>query len=344
MTRGWMTRRTAPVVVAMAGVALASCGGGGGSAPQVTVPSGVRAATPSATADLRADNMAVFAAPLARAVLTGGAGALLDPTGAGGARPSAAAASARRAGGATTPAVTAWRLAWRHARPDLRRHALAQSTEQLSCGVSGSLSVTVDDADNDGELSAGDGIVIVALACIDDPALPAVDGAFSMHVNAVEVDGSGEPTALDVSASFQDFEVGGYGRMNGAFRLWVAPATAASTRVRVSYLATTVAETTGSVVYDFDADDLSNALSGSFEVGGGIQIGGATYAIASTSRLTHAIDQPPSGGELRLTDAAGDSLRLLPRSATSFDLAFWPAGATAPAATLTGLSWDDVAD
>jgi hypothetical protein len=34
-------------------------------------------------------------------------------------------------------------------------------------------------------------------------------------------------------------------------------------------------------------------------------------------------------------------VRVVPRSVTTFDLEFYPAGATTPGATLTGLRWAD---
>ena len=46
-------------------------------------------------------------------------------------------------------------------------------------------------------------------------------------------------------------------------------------------------------------------------------------------------------GQLFRSDAAGDTLRVVPRSPETFDLQFWPAGATAPLVTLANRRWDD---
>jgi hypothetical protein len=105
-----------------------------------------------------------------------------------------------------------------------------------------------------------------------------------------------------------------------------------------------VSEPAGAAVYDFDVDGLANAATGSFEVGGGFGLGGQTYAIATFTRLGYAVDASPSSGELRLRDAAGDEVRLLARSALSFDLAFWPAGAAQPSLVLNDLRWADYTD
>jgi hypothetical protein len=342
-TMNTTTKRAAAAALALA--TLAACGGGGGGPPPVEVPSGVRSATPSAGADVRADNVETLAPPLVRALLFGGSGDLLDPTGGGGAAPQAAG-SGRDAGARrllTTMGATL--QAWlRHLPVSGRRQALAVSEETLACGVSGTLRVSFDDADNDQALSAGDSIGFFADACVDDPALPATSGGFTMRIHAVALDSAGDPVALDVSASFQDFGVAGYGTMNGAFRLWARQETAASTRLRLSFLATTVADPAGAVTYDFDVDALANAQSGSFEIGGGLVLGGQTYALSSPARIGFPVGLPPSTGELRLADAAGDTLRVVPRSAHTFDLQFWPAGATAPLVTLPDRRWDDYTD
>lgn len=333
------------MAVALTLAGLTACGGGGGGPPPVEVPSGVRTATPSAASDVRADNFETLAPPLVRALLFGGSGELLDPIGGGGASPQAAG-SGRVTGVQRLPTTVGATLqAWlRHLPPAGRRQALAVSEETLPCGISGTIRVTFDDADNDQDLSAGDSIGFFADACVDDPGLPATSGGFTMRVNAVALNSAGDPVALDVSASFQNFGVAGYGTMNGAFRLWTREETAASTRLRLSFLATTVTDPAGTVTYDFDVDALANVQSGSFEIGGGLVLGGQTYALSSPGRIGFPTGLPPSTGELRLADAAGDTLRVVPRSAQTFDLQFWPAGATAPGVTLPDLRWDDYGD
>jgi hypothetical protein len=323
--------------------ALSGCGGGGGSAPGLEVPTGVRNATPSAAADLRADNVDTFVGPMARVVLTSGSGVLLDPIGGRDVGPSGAG---RGHAALLAPTLVGGTLRhWlRHLSPAMRRHVLELQFDEQPCSFGGSIVVGIDDADGNQRLSAGDVITFGATACVEDPSLPAIDGGFAMTINAVELDSDGEPTALDVSANFLDFTLAGYGRLHGAFRLWLRDETVASTRLRISYLSTNFTDAEGTSVYDFDVDGLVNAATGSFELGGGIILGGQTYALASTARIGYAVDANPSTGELRLRDAAGDELRLVPRSASSFDLEYWSAGAAQPALVLNDLLWDDYTD
>lgn len=317
--------------------ALAACGGGGGG-PTVVVPEGARIVAASANADATAVNYATLAAPFVRAVLSGGANGLISPLEAD--RRQAQAAGAEPAAFAPSlPGRTL--LAWlRHVPDPARKRATAVTTEVVACSFGGSITVRLDDADGSNTLSPADRIDFTAANCIEDIGLPVANGSLSMTVNAVDLDGD-EPEALDVSGSFTNFSLAGFGTMNGGFRLWTRFETAASTRLRVSYLGTTVAENGGTVVYNFDIDGLGNEQGGSFEISGGIGIGGATYAVITGSRVQIAIGQSPAGGQASIRDAAGDSVRVVPRSATSFDLEFYPSGATTPSATLTGLLWAD---
>lgn len=332
-------RSSVPALLATA-LVTACGGGGGGSGPTVIVPDGARIVAATAGSDATAVNYATLAPSFVRALASGGAGGVISPLGADGSQ----ALSAGAAPGVFAPSLPGRTLlAWLRRLPDpARKQAAAVSTDIVPCSVSGSITVLFDDADNDGTLSAADRIEFTAADCVEEVGLPAASGGFAMTINAVDLAGD-EPEALDVSGSFQDFTLEGYGTMNGAFRLWTRFETAASTRLRVSYLGTTVLEAGNTTVYDFDIDGLANDLSGSFDISGGIGIGGATYAVSTGARLQIGTGQWPAGGHASFRDAAGDSVRVVPRSATTFDLEFYPVGASTPSATLTGLLWSDYA-
>jgi hypothetical protein len=324
-------------------VVLTACGGGGGSsAPLVVVPDGPRAVAASADSDVTVVNFGVLGAPLVRAVLGGSDSGLLDPIGGADAQPQAATAVAR----VQAPTLTGrTMLAWmtRVGRADRKRIA-AVTTENLPCEFGGQLTVSFDDADNDNLPSAGDSIGFSAQDCVDDPGLPAANGGFTMRINAVELDAQGEPTALDVSGSFNAFTLAGYGSVDGGFQLWTRQETAASTRLRVSYRAASVTEASGTVLYDFDIDGLENAAGGSFEISGGLGIAGRTYALSTPVRMQYAAGQAPAVGTVDLRDAAGDKLQLVARSAVNFDLGFAPAGSELWTEALIGLAWADYED
>lgn len=317
---------------------VAACGGGGGGGGDdgttVVVPSGPRSVSASAGADVSSTNFGTLSPPMVRAVLGGSANGLISPL----------QADDRSRALATGPGP-AWpggtMLAWlRHLPDPSRKRAAAVSSEVLPCELSGSITVRFDDADNNGTPSRGDSLQFTAVDCVDGFGLPAANGGFTMNLNAVELQ-QGEPVALDVSGTFQNFALQGYGSLNGAFRLWTRFETAASTRLRVSYQGTVLADPSGTVVYDFDIDGLANEISASYEISGGIGVGGATYAVSTGVRLQVAAGQFPAVGQVSFRDAAGDSVRVVARSATSFDLEFYAAGATSPGGTMTALRWSD---
>lgn len=321
---------------------LAACGGGGGgSAPLVVVPDGARVVAASPDANVAVDNYATLAAPMVRALLGGVSNAVIDPTSAG--RSTAQAAGVSHVAAPTLVGRTVLSFLARVPDP-ARKNITAVSTQTIACFYGGSTTITVDDADNNGEISSGDSIGFVAFNCVDDPSLPMVNGGFTMVINAVELNSQDELTALDVSATFQAFAMAGYGTMDGSFRLWSKPESADVSRVRISYLGTTVSEPGGTVVYNFDVDAREGFTSGSYEITGGIGIGGRTYAITTPSRLNYALGQAPSSGYSSMLDAAGDAMRIVARSATTFDLEFVPSGSSVPTASQTGLFWIDYED
>lgn len=351
MAHRFDSRCPMPLASAVFAFGLSACGGGGSPAPSVVVPEGPRAVAASAGSDVSVGNYVDLASPLVRALLSGGGSDLLDPLAGERAAPLAHAAArpVALASGAllTVPTLTGRTvLAWwmrAVAAPQRKRIAAVQS-ETLPCAVAGQITVSFDDADNDNTVSAGDTIGVDALNCIDEAALPAIDGSFSMRVNGVELDGQGEPTALDVSGRFEAFTLAGYGTLDGSFRLWTRQETAASSRLRLRYEAATFTETTGNVTYDFDIDGLANSQGGSFEISGGLRLGGHTYALSTATRLQYALGQPPAIGAVDLRDAAADGLRVVARSQTLFDLEFRPVGSTVPTAVTAGLVWADFED
>jgi hypothetical protein len=327
------TRPSSSIAAAAALAFLAAgCGGGGGS-PAIEVPQGVRSVPASAGSDVTNNNLGTFSGPLARAVMSVSsngvvgsvAGERESPHGVGGAR-------------AALPATARWALAVARQRPGGREQPQAVSNETIACPFGGSMAISVNDADNDEELSAGDSVTLTAFSCVLEATLPMANGSFAMTVNAVELDANDEPTALDASASFANFMLAGFGSMNGAFRLWTKTE-GASERVRINYQALTVTEGSQPVTYDFDAYGVMSGSGGSFDLNGGLRLNGQTYAVVGGDVFSFSGDNPPGLGSVRLLDAAGDALRLSARSASTLDLEFFPAGSTAATTSLLGQLW-----
>lgn len=335
-------RRPATPLLPLAAVGaalLAGCGGGGGDAG-VTVPTGTRDATASAGADVTAANFDTLAAPLVRAVLNAASDSLLDVTGSARERPAQRSGSA--AMGTLGSAGRAVRVALDAAARPAREQRAATSSETIPC-VSGSLLLTLDDADNNQALSAGDTITVVAETCVAEAGLPPASGQFSMTVNAAELDRQNIPTAIDVSARFTDFSVAGFGTLNGSFRLW-SKTQGAGEDLRVSYRGARVSESAGTVVYDMDVAGSVDAAGGRFSLSGGLGVGGQTYVLQTSQPFVYTNGEPPASGAVRMRDGAGDAAQLAAVSASALDLSFFVAGSGTASVVRSGLLWTDFSD
>jgi hypothetical protein len=333
MSNRYFLRRASSLLLVLG---LSACGGGGGdggAAAGVSVPSAVRSGTASAGSDLSAVNASAFAGPLARIFL--GAADGNTPGVSGGRespqqRRSAAPVSRGVVGFAATTASRAIATG--------REQAQAVTTQTVNCPYGGTLTASVNDADNNAKLSRGDSATLTFAACVADLGLPAATGTLSFTVNAIELDTNNEPTALDATLTLAGFSEAGLGSMSGTFRVWYREESPTSTRQRVSYQATTVTEGGQTLRYDFDQYGVDGTAGGSFDLNGAVTIGGQTYTITSDV-FGYTPGVLPSSGALRARDAAGDTVILRARTATSFDLEFQASGAATPSVIATGLAW-----
>lgn len=331
--------KTALALAASAAL-LGACGGGGGSdSGGVEVPTATRSVAASAGSDANVDNLAFLGGWLARAVMSVSGDGAFDIT-AERDRPQGRTANMYGGEGLLHARVASAALRLGQPAFAAREQSSAVESETMTCLNGGSVTFTIDDADNNRKLSRGDGITLSASNCVLDPGLPAANGTMQLALNEVDLDSDEFPTALDASATFANFSVGAYGTYNGEMRLWTKPEGALE-RARVSYRNTTVSFAGGSVVFDFDIYGLGDDAGGSFDLNGGIGINGQTYSIVASGVMTSVGTEPPSAGELRLRDAAQDAVRLTARSSSSFDLDFLPSGATAPTAVLPGQLWSN---
>ncbi len=317
-------------------LALAACGGGGGDSGSaaVVVPTGVRSGAASAGADVTQANAMGFVGVMARSVL-GAADGNVPVLSSGRESPQARLAGTQAAPGLLRFAANT--AARSLARPTSREQAQAVTTEPLPC-VSGSGSVTVNDADNNLRVSRGDSFSFVFTNCVLEVGLPAVTGTLAFTINAVELNAQEEPTALDATITLTGFAEAGFGSMSGSFRVWYRDESATSTRQRISYLDTTVIEAGQNLVYRFDVYGVAGTTGGTFDLNGALTVGGQAYAMSSTL-FTHGAGTLPASGAVTLRDAAGDAVIVRARSTTTFDLEFQAAGAAAPTVVSAGLLW-----
>ena len=326
---------------------LAGCGGGGGvDAPApLEVPMGLRVETASAGSDLTALGLPTQGAALAQAVMFTTGNPLASAAFSLQAAPVAMLATA---GGDLLRQALARRISG-SARP------LLLETVTEACLVSGSLSLSAHDADDDGVLSPGDSMTLQASACVTTPDAPALEGLFGMTVERIELDSSGWVNALEASGTLAGFGVGWAGTMDGGFRMWMRNGTASSQRLRMSYQDMLVRRAgQGTLIFDFDVLTLASSTQVLHTLSGGLVIDGLTYQLEPVdgapltllvggglpgSFYEPARDVWPRTGALRLRDSAGDALLLRARPEGVVDLEFTPAGAAGPSASLPAQPW-----
>jgi hypothetical protein len=305
---------------------LAACGGGSGD-DGVQVPQGTRSGAATQGSNISASNYSSFAGPLARAVLRTGDGQVPGISGGREAPQARATPSALQA--------QRWvRLALAHASS--REQLLATTTRTVPC-LSGSLRITADDDDNNGKLSAGDRISITANACISELGQPSSTGSLAFTINAVELDGRDNATALDVTITFSGFEEDGFGSLSGSVRIWFKEDGSGGERLRVSYRAAALTADGDSLAYDFDITGGSGANGGgTFDMNGAFVIGGDGYAMSSTT-FQFSAGSHPTTGSVTLRDFLGNTVTLRARGDT-FDLEFRLFGVPLPL-IIPGFLW-----
>jgi hypothetical protein len=305
---------------------LVACGGGSGD-DGVQVPQGIRSGAATQGSNISESNVRSFAGPLARAVMRTGDGQVPGISGGREAPQARATPSALQA--------QRWvRLALAHASS--REQLLATTTRTVPC-LAGSLRITADDDDNNGKLSAGDRISITANACISELGQPASTGSLSLRINGVELDAQDDATALDVTVTFSGFEEDGFGSLSGSMRIWFKDDGAGGERLRVSYRAAVLTEQGDSFAYDFDITGGSGANGGgTFDMNGTFVIGGAGYAMSSTT-FEFSAGSHPTKGSVTLRDIFGNTVTLRAKGDT-FDLEFRPFGAPFPL-IIPGFLW-----
>ena len=326
--------RLIPLVVPLA---LVACGGGGGSGTAgVVIPEGVRDLPASTGSNISADNYASFATPAARLVLGASGSSLVGMLAAGRESPAALAGDARR--GLLARALAQGAATLGRERPQ------ATGTQTQACDVSGTMTVSADDADTNQRLSAGDSVFVSVNQCTFVAGDPPLNGTFSMFVNAVELDGNLDPTAIDTNGDFAGFTVGSVASLDGAFHLWYRQDSATSERMRLSFdrVNSTVAGQTAR--YNVDMVATASATGASYAIDGSIDLDGETYKVVQGPPFTvPAGSALPSVGALDLKDAVGDTMRLEARAGNLAGVGFVPAGSGTPMVSLPDQPWSSLA-
>jgi hypothetical protein len=339
-TKGYRICKTG-LALAVSAAFLAGCGGGGGDGPDpIEVPSGVRTVAASAGSDVSAANLQAFSGPLARVVMISTGNSLSSTV----ATQRESPAAVKAGSGVAAQGLLGYGLgAWTARLHAVREQPAAVETLTEPCPISGSLTITADDRDNDGDVSRGDVMGMTANQCVMDMGTPALNGSFTMTLRQVELDSNRELKALDTDGTMTGLSVGTVGTMDGNLRMRMRIDSPTDQRARVEYTDVVTRFGNESLTYNVDVYSVVSMAGHDHAISGGVGINGQTFQIVPTPGAPFAVigsGEVPDSGSLRLKDAAGDGLLLRAKAGELIDFEFYPTGATTPSVTLLNQSWD----
>lgn len=186
----------------------------------------------------------------------------------------------------------------------LKRVGAAQAMRETAQGVSSSLSpdclpggsllVTVNDADNNGDASAGDTVTLDATQCVFGSGQPAVSGRLTIRVNGIAYGAGGIVASASVGLTFTGFTVGDVS-LDGS-----ATASSSGDTVTLAYRNLTARQGGQSLVYNYTLVASNSGL----RADGLITFNGSTYGMSTPQLITFG-SVYPNGGLLKITDGHG---------------------------------------
>lgn len=233
---------------------------------------------------------------------------------------------------ATVPAAGFLRLAGYASKRALsslpaREQPAESFTDSDNCDFGGSLSVTVNDNNNNDRLDAGDSASFNFNNCKPDADEPAVNGGLDFAFHSVTLNGFGDPVAFSATMTARRLVSGG-SSLDGA-----ADYDVTSTRATVNFRNTVSTRNGVATVYNFLATFDASGLNETLTVSGEIGLSGASYTLSTPAPIIMGNFYPASG-VLRLADSAGGRVDII-MGVTTFTLDLYLAGDTARDATAT---------
>jgi hypothetical protein len=296
-----------------AAVALAACGGGGGDT------------TPATATPLGLTNYGNVSAVAVDSVGGGDAlGSLLPQASPSGG--SALNINELGSGDALVISRLAIRQVTQRSTTKARAAAVSQVTE--ACVGGGSLTVIVDDADNNERESAGDTVTINALNCVAEIGQSAVSGQLSIRINSISLSTLGEVIAASLSLTASNLSSGD-ASLNGAI-----DASLDAQTLTLQYR--NLAAVSGEARLTFDFTRRESLADGAVTVNGNLIINGSSYSLSTPATLI------PGGfvfssGTLRVADRSGGYTDVVMSSTGYTANLYLPGDAVVDASTM--VSW-----
>ncbi len=283
--------------LASACIMLAACGGGGGGGtPSAGTPnSGTPASSvpaASAAAPFQAATFGTVAGPTAATILAAASSAdnlaVLSSPDSGQALPR------------NKQELAKWAMN-RYSKSANRVQAV-EAIPATACPGGGSLSGSLNDANNNGDFDAGDSLSLSFNACVLEAGQLPVNGSFSIRANSLVYAANGDIANASLTMTFNNFS--SYGNtLNGATTIAVNGAA-----VTTTYSNFTTTRGTGQpTILNYTA---ALSASGTLSISGLITINNNTYTLSTPTPIVFGSTYP-IGGILRVTDAAGARIDII---------------------------------
>jgi len=333
-------RQQVLAVTTLALFALSACGGGSDAPAPPPAPVSVQIAASNQDSVARAAANAVVSASTAGAVVP----LSIDARVTASAKSGSLAAAPSLAGAASVMGVlqrfTNYALGYADAKSAAASQvrALAVATQSQACASGGTITVTVNDADNSGQLSGGDSVSFAFNACRPSAA-ETINGSMTLTVttaSSTAISGTLGFAALGATTADGSFSITGSVSLS-----WSRQGTLATYQMVIGAGGLTTAVTSTSpqfsdsitlgggfeqtVTYDSAALPAGSTVPGltTARVNGSItatSIGGTVTISTSTPFQHYEIDAYPRAGQVLVTGAGGSRLQLTALSATTVRL------------------------
>lgn len=308
--------RVAPVLCAV-GLLVSACGGGGGG--------GAGSESHETTAGFDASSYQTVAEPVAATALTT-AGVTAALAGITGGEMAMAAGQTPQ----TDPVALLKLLVAQRAREQ------AQQVETFNevCDGGGTLSGSANDADNNGDLSAGDSATITASNCVFDGV--SINGTLRIGVSRYNATASSESGVLNLS--FGNFSAEGATVSGNATVSFDANST--QSKVSVEFNNATVTSSSHSVTLNCTASVTFSASRSSMSLSGGLGTNGHTYSLSQPAPFIATPAGMQAGGTLQIQEALGARVRVVAGTSRFTYQYFAPANSgSTPDSTEPGLAY-----
>jgi hypothetical protein len=194
-------------------------------------------------------------------------------------------------------------------------------SETMDCTISGSISMTVDDADNNGQLSDGDSMSFTANNCTEEGGM-VMKGSVSMNNVSVTGDPQTPLSAFSIRLSIQvnNFTVTEGAEsvaLNGGMTM--AESTSDGVSFTHSITGSSIQVTEGGVAaslsnFSIEATEDNNTLANTLDLNATVsspEIGGSVTIVTDTVFQGDGLSDYPSSGQATITGANNSSVALI---------------------------------